>query len=44
MGTFNVRRSLLDYWYEVGSKFEASGMKFDELDTKYNPEVIKYRL
>ena len=39
-----VRQSLLKYWYEVDTKFDACGTKFDELDTKYIPEVIEYRL
>ena len=38
-----VRRSLLKYWYEIGTKFNGSGTKVDELGTKYNPGVIKYR-
>ena len=35
-----VRHSLRNYWYEVGTKFGDGGKKFDELGTKYNPEVI----
>ena len=38
-----VRHSLLIYWYGVGTKFGDCGTNFDELGTKYNPEVIKSR-
>ena len=38
-----VRHSLLRYWYEVGTKFDDCSKIFDEIDTKYNPEVIKHR-
>ena len=38
-----VRDSLLEDWYEIGSKFDDCGAKFVELGTKYNPEIIKYK-
>ena len=38
-----VRHSLLNDWCEAGTKFEDCGTTCDELGTKYNSEVIKYR-
>ena len=37
------RRYIINYWYEIGTKFDDCGTKCDELGTKYNPERIKYR-
>jgi len=39
----HVRHSICNYWYEDGAKFDGGVLNFDELGTKYNPEVIKYR-
>lgn len=35
-----VRASLLNYLYEVDTKFDDCGMTFNELGAKYNPKVI----
>jgi len=36
-----VRHYFRNYWYETSTKLDGCSTKFDELGTKYNPEVIK---
>jgi len=42
-GRYFFRHSMRKYLYEDSTKFDNGDPKFDELGTKCNPEVMKYR-